>query len=88
MFGRITVRIPLTFLVSSELRQSASEDICLKVLQDLFSEAPFLSFFTVSLKFVGLWVLHLQWGVKGECSAPRATCCFAVTSWAKKQSEG
>lgn len=41
VFGRITVRIPLTFLVSSELRQSASEDICLKVLQDHFSEAPF-----------------------------------------------
>ena len=45
MFGRITARIPLAFLVSSELSQSASEDVSLNVLQDLFSEAPFLSFF-------------------------------------------
>lgn len=88
MFGRITARIPLTFLVSSELSQSASEDVCLKVSQDLFSEAPFLSFFTVNIKFVGLRVLHLQLGVNGECSAPGATCCFAATSWAKKHSEG
>lgn len=88
MFGRITARIPLAFLVSSELSQSASEDVCLNVLQDLFSEAPFLSFFPVNIKFVGLRVLHLQLGVNGECSPPSATSCFAVTSWAKKHSEG
>lgn len=47
MFGIVTVRTPLTFLVSSEVGTEQPREVCLKVLQDLFSEAPSLSFFPV-----------------------------------------
>ena len=70
MFGIVTVRTPLTFLVSSELGTEQPREVCLKALQDLFSEAPSLSFVTLSIKFRGLRVLHVQRGAEGECLVP------------------